>query len=148
MIYIDRLKKGNEEKISFMIPPSFMEIDEEQLKFIDPIAVFGKAYLTEEHLVLHLTIQTSAQMPCKMCNIEKAYPVHIDNYYHTENLTAIQGGIFSMAPVIRDAILLDIPAYYACDIEECEGKQTTKKILKSRENQEDGESYHPFANLE
>lgn len=145
-IYIDRLRGGGEEIISAEVPPSFMQIDEEELSFPSPIVVEGKAYLAEDHLVLHLDIATEAIMPCKMCNVLKALPVKIEGLYHTQPLDEIKESLFDAAVIVREAILLDIPSYYDCPDEECEGRKTAKKYLK-QEARDDGETYHPFANL-
>ncbi|MDN3505237.1 MAG: hypothetical protein P0S95_06665 [Rhabdochlamydiaceae bacterium] len=150
-IYVDRLKSGSEELISFSAAPTFMELTEDELLFNENIEVEGKAYLTEEHLILHLDISTKAIMPCKMCNEPKPYIVDIKGFYHTQDLDKIKSGQFSIADIVRDAILLDLPNYYECKLDSCEGRDIANKFLKSQEQAheiDDPEVYHPFADLE
>ncbi|MCF7851659.1 MAG: hypothetical protein K9M07_00280 [Simkaniaceae bacterium] len=147
IIYIDRLKAGHDETISCTVPPDFMKIDENELFFPDEVTFSGKVYLTEEHLIIHIDIETTAQMPCKMCNELKRFPIQIKGHYYTHPLDEIKNGLFDLSLVIRELILLELPTYYECPQEECEGRAEAKKYLKKSDDRE-GNSYHPFADLE
>ena len=53
-IYIDRLKGGVNEKFDATLDPSFLEVEEPELYFPAPVRLQGEAYLTDDHLVIHL----------------------------------------------------------------------------------------------
>ena len=67
-ILVDRLKGGQIEKIAESFDPSFLGIQEVELRFDAPVVVKGEAYLSEDELILHLKASTEAVMPCAVCN--------------------------------------------------------------------------------
>ena len=148
-VYIDRLKGGKNEEIDLILPPHFMEIEEEDLMFEESIQVKGKAYLAEDHLIMHLDIETQAMMPCARCNQPSAVPLFIEGFYHTVPLEDIKEGIYHFGPMVREAILLELPSFHSCSDEECLGSELVKKYFK-QEKQSGGSpnTYHPFENLE
>ncbi len=148
VIYIDRLRFGSTEEIALDLAPSFLGVDEPDLKFKAPVCVRGKAYVTEDHLILHLDIKTMASMPCKRCNAIKDVPIELKGYYHTVPLEEIRDHLFDMSETLRDDILLEVPAFYACEEGECEDLGYVKKELKSEGKKgESHDTYHPFADL-
>ena len=148
LIYVDRLRSGSTEDVKLTLSPSFLDVDEDDLKFKSPVTVSGKAYLTEDHLILHLDIETMASMPCKRCNQMKDVPLKIKGYYHTVPLEEIRDHLFDMSETLRDDILLEVPAFYSCKEGECQDLEYTKKYFKSdSKSGNGGESYHPFADL-
>ena len=60
-IFIKQLENGQTEKIDMTVAPDFLEIAEKDLQFKEPVHVSGKAYLTDEHLVLNLSAKTKAK---------------------------------------------------------------------------------------
>ena len=67
-VYVDRLKGGVSHKVDETLPPDFLEVDDEELLFDDPVKIQCEVYLAEEHLVVHLNIDTSVHLPCSICN--------------------------------------------------------------------------------
>ncbi len=63
-IYIDRLKGSQTQKINETLPPDFLGIDEEDLLFDQPVQLKGETYVANEHLIIHLNIETTARLPC------------------------------------------------------------------------------------
>ncbi len=78
-IYIDRLNGAPPSKIEAVLPPDFLEIDDEELLFKDPVNVKGEAYLADEHLIINLSIETTAYLPCSICNDPVHTPIQIKN---------------------------------------------------------------------
>ena len=144
LIYIDRLKGGSEEEIDAHVAADYMELEDTELEFCGQIAFTGKAYMADDHLIIHLDVTAEAKMPCKLCNESKPVQVVLDGFYHTEPLENIREAIFDMKDVVRDAILLEIPSFYECDESMCEGRAEAQKFLKSKPQKDD---FLPFADL-
>ncbi len=60
-IYIDQTQRCSQTfKIEEVLSPDFLDIREEELLFKDPIHLKGEAYLSSEHLIIHLNISTKS----------------------------------------------------------------------------------------
>ncbi len=149
-IYIDRLKGGNALKIEETLPPDFLDVDDEELVFEETVRIQGEAYLADEHLVIHLNIETSAFLPCSICNDAVSTPISLKNIYLTEPLSEIKGAIFDLGQQVRETILLQTPLFIECNGGKCPEREHIKKFLKPEEKPSDpGEITHfPFADLE
>jgi uncharacterized metal-binding protein YceD (DUF177 family) len=133
-IYVDRLK-DHEQKIQETFNPDFLGIEEEDLHFSKPVTVSGEAYLATDELVLHLKIDTVAEMPCSMCNDRVEVPIKIDNFYHSVPLSEVKKGIYDFSHDIRDEILISVPDFVECH----EGTCPNRKEME--------DTYRPFADL-
>lgn len=130
-IYVDRLKGGNTCKINETLPSDFLEVDEEELLFDDPIEIRGEAYIVDEHLVIQLCIETAAYLPCSVCNDAVQTSIRVKNLYLTKPLNEIKGAIFDLAEEIRESILLQVPLFIECNNGKCPERENIKKFLKS-----------------
>lgn len=154
-IYIDQLRDGRTEKIDEVFDPAFMDLQEEDLKFSDPIHVNGEAYLTNDSLVLCLKVKTFATILCAICNNPVKVELKINNLYHVVLFEDIKTGIYNYKELLRESILLETPMYVECGLGKntCPHREEIKKFLKTEEiknsnaDQEE-EGYHPFANLD
>lgn len=149
-IYIDRLKNGQKQKIQESISPDFLEIDEEDLAFEDPVILQGEAYTANEHLVIHLDIQTTAYLPCSVCNDTIGVPLVIKNLYLTHPLADIPGAIFDLTNELRESILLQVPLFVECNQGKCPQREQIKKFLKkdTRHKEVKEDTHFPFADLD
>lgn len=149
-IYIDRLSGGQTQKIEESLSPDFLDLDEEDLVFDDPVALKGEVYIANDHLIIHLNIQTSAYLPCSICNDAVHAPISIKNLYLTRPLSEIHGAIFDLTDEVRESILLQTPLFVECNNGKCPERENIKKFLKSDQNiPEVGENSHfPFADLD
>lgn len=129
-IYIDRLKEGKELQIEETVSSKFLEVDDDSLSFRDDVKIRGKVYLTDEYLILQLSITTKALLPCIICNEMKETPVEIDEFYHGELITQIKDKIFNFTEKVRDAILLEVPLYYECNSGNCPKRDEIKSYFK------------------
>ena len=139
-IYIDRLYDGKIEKIEETLCPDFMEIDEKDLKFPSPVKINGKAYIADQHLILHLNITTDIRIPCLICNKPVKKLIQIEQLYHTEELTQIKSQIYDYSAPLREGILLEVPSYVECK-EKCPNRGEMKKHVS------EGTKQFPFADL-
>ena len=149
-IYVDRLKGSPPCKIEAALPPDFLAIDDEELLFKDPVNVKGEAYLADEHLIIHLSIETAAYLPCSICNDAVHTPIQIKNIYLTEALSEIKGAVYDLADQIRETILLQTPLFTECSGGKCPERDFIKKFLKPEETPSDPADipHFPFAGLD
>jgi uncharacterized metal-binding protein YceD (DUF177 family) len=148
-IYIDRLKGGQTLKIDETFSPDFLDVDDEDLLFEVPVQLKGEAYLANEHLIIHLNIETAACLPCSICNDLVRIPIVIKNIYLTEPLAEIKGAIFDLTCEIRESILLQTPLFTECHNGECPERENLKQFLKSPHKESKNDIVHfPFANLD
>jgi uncharacterized metal-binding protein YceD (DUF177 family) len=144
-IYIDRLQEGNVEKINQTIPPDFLDVQEEELSFPEKVDLAGEAYLAEDHLIVHLRVKTTALLPCSICNAPVAVPLALAEFYLSEALNELKGPIFDLTFPLREAILLEIPAFAECNGGNCPERKNLAPYLKKSNAAQD---HFPFENLD
>lgn len=140
-VYIDRLRDEKSEKIKESLPPDFIDIEDSELAFDHPIHVEGEAYMASDHLVMHLKVTTKAHMPCGICNSMQGFMINLDNFYHTEPLENIREAQYDFGPMLREAILVEVPHYLKCP-EGCPNSELVKPYKREEE------VYYPFAELD
>lgn len=150
-IYIDQLRDGEMENLSEDFSPEFLDVNEQDLKFVDPVNLQGEAYLAEDMLMLHLNIKTACLIPCAICNEPVKVPIEVIGFYHAEPLEEIKGGIFHFQEILRETILLNTPILAECKQGKCPQRGPLEKYLKPESSSNSGESddgYRPFADLD
>jgi uncharacterized metal-binding protein YceD (DUF177 family) len=148
-IYIDQLRHGQERLIEEKLESSFLDIHEDDLEFPNDVLVEGKAYLAEDELIIHWTITTEALVSCLICNQKVPVEVRVANNYQSIALSDIKGGIFSFKELLREVILLEVPAYVECEGRCPRRKEYSKYLQKpSTEQSQKEEGYRPFADLD
>lgn len=148
-IYIDRLKGGHTLKIEETLSPDFLDIGEEDLLFGAPVHLKGEAYLANEHLIIHLNIETTASLPCSICNDPILIPIVLKNIYLTEPLAGIKGAIFDITGEVRESILLQAPLFSECHHGKCPERENLKQFLKPQPRKPNDDIVHfPFADLD
>ncbi len=146
-IFIDRLKKGQTEDIKESFDPSILDVSEMGLKFLKPVLIEGHAYIAENDLVINISIDTEATLPCSICNNPTQVPIHLDELIHLEPLNQIKGQIFDLRPIIREAILLEVPFVVECSDGKCPERANIQKFLADPKKREKDEGYKPFKDL-
>lgn len=148
-IYIDRLRGGQILKIDATLSPDFLDIDEEDLSFENPIHIKGDTYLANEHLIIHLNIETSAYLPCNICNEAVHMPIVVKNMTLTKVLSEIKGAIYDISGEVRESILLQTPLFAECSEGNCPERENLKRFLNhSQKNKQDDIIHFPFAGLD
>lgn len=141
-IYIDRLKGGQIEKIDLILDKELLQIEEKELIFSQKISVKGQAYLTDDHLLVQLNIDTIVQVPCSICNKLIETPLIVQEFIHTETLDR-RTSIYDCLPLLREAVLLQVPAFVECSQGTCPERSTVNKFLKTKNTS----TQFPFADL-
>jgi uncharacterized metal-binding protein YceD (DUF177 family) len=149
-IYADRLRDGQIETIDEAFSPEFLDVSDKDLTFTDVVKIEGETYLADSALVLHFSIKAHGLIPCLICNEPVKVNVQIPDFYHLEPLNEIKSGVFSFKDIVRDAILLETPAFAECNNGNCRKRSEVQKYMRKSEasdSQSSEESYHPFADL-
>jgi uncharacterized metal-binding protein YceD (DUF177 family) len=141
-IFVDRLADGSRENIELSSEPHFMDLSESELKFPEPVEVEGHAYVSDQSLFLHLSARTSACLPCSICNQMTQVPLEISDYIHVESVAEIKGKVYDFSPVIREALLLELPHTAECDSGKCPERERLKDYFSKS-----GGDYNPFQDL-
>ena len=144
-IYIDRLKGGHVQRIQESFNPEFLEVDEEELQFDEPVTVQGEAYLTDDHLVIHLVAAALAEMPCSVCNKMIKTPLTVGNFYHAEPLAEIRDAIYDFSWALREALLIELPKTVECNKGRCPSREVLAPYLRGEKREE---TYFPFADFD
>ncbi len=147
LIYIDRLKDQQTEVLNFLLPPSFLQIEEKELRFNRPVKVDGKAYLAHDELIVDLDIVACAEMPCAICNEPTEVPIELDHVLLVEPWSDSGERVYDLRPAVREAILLELPLRAEC-AGGCPKRAELEKFLKkeSSDGPDKGE-FHPFGQL-
>ncbi len=145
-IFFEQLKEGSTEKIDITCDPDFLEVSEEALSFKDPVCIKGEVYVADSTLILHLDIATSARISCSICNAPVEIPVELIGFYHTESVEEMKEGYFNFREVIREAILLEAPAFAECHEGNCPDRKGIAKYLKQSTDVKN-EGHQPFADI-
>lgn len=142
-IYIDRLKDDDTEKLFEEVDPSLLELSDDDLHFIDKIAISGVAYLAQNHLILELKIHAKIEMPCSICNEKFEIPLSIDHFTHTVEISEIKSSVYDFAEDIRTSLLLKVPQFVECNKGKCPQRKIVNKFLKTPTP----DTYSPFSDL-
>ncbi|MDR3624674.1 MAG: hypothetical protein P4L16_06000 [Chlamydiales bacterium] len=144
-IYIDRLKDGLTERINEAVHPSLICPDTSELKFEGPIQVSGEVYLADERLVCCLDVHAKVLLPCTVCNEEVSVNINLVKSYQVLEISSIKGAIFNLAELVREMILLEVPAFIECK-GQCPAREEINKYLKKEESPKTGKG-SPFDQL-
>lgn len=148
-IYIDQLRGGKETEIHEELDPEFLDICEPDLTFEKKIKLDGRAYLAENELVLNWTINAEALIACLICSQKVPVDIEIDHAYESVPLTEIRSGIYNFKEILREAILLELPAFAECNQGNCPKRKEYAKYLKEPSpGSSDKEGHRPFADLD
>ncbi|KIC71257.1 hypothetical protein DB44_EC00330 [Candidatus Protochlamydia amoebophila] len=149
-IFVDQLRDGHEKIIHESLFPDFIDIHETDLSFKKNIELDGVAYKADDELILNWKIRAQALMSCSICNEAVPVNIEIDNFYHSEPLAEVKGAIYNFKDLLRETILIEVPAFAECEEGNCPRRQEVSKYLKepSEDEQDIEDGYQPFANLD
>ena len=148
-IYIDRLNGGQTQEIDETLAPDFLDVNEKELSFKDPVHIKAEVYLADDYLVIDLNADTFAWLPCSICNENVRTPITIKNFHLTQPLAEIKAAIFDLVEKVREVILLQTPLFTECNEGKCPERENIKKFLKPDEKPSNPAdiNYFPFADL-
>ncbi|MCH9611296.1 MAG: hypothetical protein S4CHLAM81_07690 [Chlamydiales bacterium] len=139
-IFVERLRDDGPETLEESLAPDFMQIEEEELAFEHPVQLSGLATVIDDALVISVSLSTKAKLPCSICNELCEVDLEIGRFEHTESVDEVKSGVYNMAPVLREALLLELPAKAECH-GACPDRERIKKYLSK------GDQNFPFQNL-
>jgi DUF177 domain-containing protein len=145
-IYVEQLRNGEIEKLEETFAPDFLDVQEKELSFPEPVTLSGEAYLASEDLILHLDVSFVVQLPCVICNKPVREEIAIKGAYQTIPLSQVKSGIFNFRELLREMILLETPHFAECEGGRCPERKAIAKYLKETSSSEE-EGYQPFADL-
>ncbi len=152
LIYVDRLTDERIEKINCQLTPEFIDVQEKDLSYPDPVQAQGEAYVASDHLVVHLDVSTTALLPCKTCNEPLKKNVSLHHVYHTIPLSDLKHAIFDIRDILRENILIESPQFAECDDNNCPHRVQFSEFLQKGDTvtkvDTDEHSNFPFAHLD
>lgn len=148
-IYIERLREGEKEELSFQCASTFLELEEEEVSAAEHVNVKIEAYLTESHLILRMSGKTKISLPCSICNELTEVVIEIQNLYHNVPLEEITNGIYDFSEALREGLLLELPLFAECNQGACPKREEIRPYLKkdSSKKNDDDNQYFPFSDL-
>lgn len=149
-IFVEQLRDGRIKEVDESFPPDFLEVDEKELAFEQPVMVKGQVYLAEENLVLHFDFAATAKMLCAVCNGPVDVPLEVQGFYHAVPLSEIKGAIYDFSGLLREIVLLEVPLLAECRQGKCPQRKSMEKYLKSKNSSgtDESEGYRPFADFD
>jgi len=148
-IFVDRLRLGKKETIRESVSPDFILLKEGDLVFNDQVEIKGEAYVVDQELVMHLDIETQAQLYCSICNEALKVPIRLRNFYHVVALDQIKGAIYDYREMLRETLIVEAPQFAECG-GQCPKRKEYAVYMKNAETDsadEKEETYRPFADL-
>lgn len=146
-IWVDRLKGGKTQKINESLDPSFLDVQEEELRLDAPVIVIGEAYLSDNELILRLTASTQVSMPCAICNQMIPVKLAVNDFYHAHPLDEIPSAIYDFRIPLREALLIELPKYVECNQGKCPERKVIAPYMRSGEKIKK-DTHFPFSNLD
>jgi DUF177 domain-containing protein len=145
IIFFARLDDGREQKIDEIIDPSFLEIDEPELKFKKNIIARGRAYLANDYLIIQAKLEVYATLPCSICNELIEEKLNVEDFYHAEKISDIPSLQFDYSELLREMILIQIPQFVECSGGNCPERAALSSYLKQKAPA--ANTHFPFTNL-
>lgn len=132
-IYVHRLKEGESEVIEEIFDPSFLQVDEKELRFEAPVKVTGQASVSNNNFFLTLAVETQALLPCVICNEPTKVKLVAKQLSHNQMMDELKSGLFHMGEMIREGLLLELPLTTECGEGSCPEREHLSKYF-SKEN--------------
>jgi uncharacterized metal-binding protein YceD (DUF177 family) len=150
-LLVEHLKEGKSSAIDAALDPNLLQLNSGDLSFSNPIRIQGVSYLAEDHLVIQLDVQSTAYLPCSVCNKSVSISVVLKNVYITKPLSELSSGKLNFAEDLREVVLLEVPSFAECNEGKCPERVYIEKYLKQsavKMANETEEMYYPFDGLD
>lgn len=133
LVYIERLREGKVEWIEEKIDASLLSIEEEGLVCKEPVEVTVEVYFVDTWLIGKISLSAQMTLSCSFCNEPFVLPITIKDEPFEESLEEIRDGVFDLLPLVREALLLEMPFYPQCGQTVCLNRNEVEKYLKKKE---------------
>jgi len=128
-LYIDRLRDGRIENIEQELDPKQLDIIDDEIDCVKPIATSIKAYLADDFLIICLSLSAELLLHCRICNEQFAFPLTLSHIDQEIPLDEIHDAVFDVASMIREILLVEVPAYPQCGGKVCCNRDSIKKYF-------------------
>lgn len=131
-IYLDRLKDGKEYTHEGEILPGNCGIVDEkgEYTFSFPLLFKTRAYITDDVLILEISLETKATLFCKICTEPVEMALFVEKSCKTVPVSACRDRKYDYQADIREEVLLAIPHFIECSGGECPSRPTFKTFLR------------------
>jgi len=133
LLNIHTLSENHPIIINKSFDPSFIDLDEKEIKFEDPIEIKGKIYLASDDIIINVSSRTYVKLPCSICNEPIKYLLVNKNYMHNQPLKTLNDSIYDYTEIIRQAVILELPAKVECN-NNCSERENIAPFLKKKNN--------------
>ncbi len=147
-VYINDLAKGKTHGLEIKEPAEVLEIEDSELEMIGDLSVIGEVYIAGNELILHLSLNVTAQLPCKFCNGPAEVPIEVNDLYETIEVDKLKTGIFNFLEIVKENLLIEVPFLAECNQGNCSERAEMGKYLSKEESSNKDQGQKPFANLE
>ena len=129
-IYIDRLKEGKEQLFDEEVETSLI-FEKEDSVSDKPLEVKFKAYLAGKELIIEFQkLKAVCLVPCTVCNETFESSVLLENTRVVLPKDSIKGAVFNPSSLVREQILLEVPAYAECGSGCCPEREELKRFVR------------------
>ncbi len=133
-IYLDRLKAiGPDvegETFDETVPPDFIDVHDQELRFESPVRFQGKAYLAGKNCIVKVSVKTEASQPCPICREWVRHPVELRQVTIPIEDEHIHGGVLDLRGPLREEIIMAVPHVAECRPEGCPDRVELARFMK------------------
>ncbi len=144
-IFTERLCPGRPEKNDLTLPPEFLGLGEEDIRFSSPLTLQGEMCRMDDLILITLAAQMTIEMPCSICNTLTTLPLQNKNILLSIPLSDVPAGSFNYTDLLREEVIMSLPQFIECHEGACPKRKEVQSFLKSAEKQ--APTYFPFAEL-
>jgi uncharacterized metal-binding protein YceD (DUF177 family) len=145
-ISLDLLQEGEELLINETLSSDFLDIHEEELQFEDRVSVQAKASLAGDQLLLDVSVQCTAYLPCAICNEKIPFPLFLNHRLITQEIKETKNRLIDCTEELRQSILLEVPQFTECHGGSCPERKNMECYCKKSSEKKIPE-YFPFEKL-
>jgi uncharacterized metal-binding protein YceD (DUF177 family) len=122
---------------------------DDELSPVSDIFVTGKAYRTQEWIMIEAQVKVSMRLPCSMCNELCTFAIELLPWEESVEARSVKDGMVDLSQELRDAILLEVPFYTRCGSDTCRNIDEFQKYLapENRAAADGEEKNQPFLSL-
>lgn len=147
-LVLDYLIGDKKESKEGFFSSDFLEVKEPELVFSPEVWLHWEAYIANQMLVIQMNIKVEIQLPCSVCNQMTSKEIKIEKGYQTIPLKELSQSTVDIAPIFREALLLEVPQFIECNEGLCPERKEIDPFLKKSIKSSETEEYFPFSDLE
>ncbi len=145
-LFVKRLRDESVETISERIAPEKFDISDNEILLKEPVIVNGEAYITDDFLLITLSISAALEIVCSFCNKKFNFNTNVEAYTIDIPVEDVRGDVLDLLPYIRELLLVEIPLYPQCGGAVCKNRKEMENFFK-KECKEEPKTFKPFENL-